>query len=166
MCKNIISVISVLLLLVGCGGSDFKSTLGLKKSAPDEFRVISNPPLSIPPEFNLEQPNRGVSKTMELKGPDSGLSREDTMFLESFEKEGSASDIKRSIDLDLQNKKIEDSNKGPIRKTFSKLNSSSDPYINPVSERERIKENIANGKPLNEGEVKVKSKSTLERIFD
>jgi hypothetical protein len=30
--------------------------VGLDKSAPDEFRVVSRPPLSVPPQFNLRPP--------------------------------------------------------------------------------------------------------------
>ncbi len=44
------------LLLSACGGSDVKETLGLERKAPDEFRVVSRPPLSVPPEFNLRPP--------------------------------------------------------------------------------------------------------------
>ena len=45
-------------LLAGCGGG-VRETLGLKRSAPDEFRVVSRPPLSVPPEFSLRPPAPG-----------------------------------------------------------------------------------------------------------
>lgn len=45
-----------LLLLSGCGSSTVRDTLGLTHRAPDEFRVVSRPPLSVPPEFNLRPP--------------------------------------------------------------------------------------------------------------
>jgi len=42
--------------LSGCSSDTVKSTLGLDRSAPDEFRVVSRPPLSVPPEFTLRPP--------------------------------------------------------------------------------------------------------------
>lgn len=42
--------------LVACSGNDVKHTLGLNRSGPDEFKVVSRPPLSVPPQFNLRPP--------------------------------------------------------------------------------------------------------------
>src|SRR5690242_3255112 len=46
-----------LLALCACGSGTVKDTLGLSRAAPDEFRVVSRPPLSVPPQFNLEPPS-------------------------------------------------------------------------------------------------------------
>ncbi|MEQ1789488.1 MAG: DUF3035 domain-containing protein, partial [Rickettsiales bacterium] len=46
-----------LLAVTACGGSSVKETLGLGRKAPDEFRVVSRPPLSVPPQFNLRPPS-------------------------------------------------------------------------------------------------------------
>jgi len=43
--------------LVGCGGISDK--LGLEKRAPDEFAVVRNAPLSLPPDFHLRPPKPG-----------------------------------------------------------------------------------------------------------
>lgn len=48
----------VLLALTACGGSAAE-TLGITKNAPDEFVVVSRPPLSVPPEFDLLPPRPG-----------------------------------------------------------------------------------------------------------
>lgn len=48
-------VMCSLLLLAACGGG-VKETLGLNREAPDEFRVVSRPPLSVPPQFSLRPP--------------------------------------------------------------------------------------------------------------
>jgi hypothetical protein len=45
-----------LLLLSGCGTTTVKETLGIDQRAPDEFRVVSRPPLSVPPQFSLRPP--------------------------------------------------------------------------------------------------------------
>jgi hypothetical protein len=47
------------LLLAACSGDDVQSTLGMDRSAPDEFVVYSRPPLSVPPEFDLQPPRPG-----------------------------------------------------------------------------------------------------------
>lgn len=51
--------VAAALLLAACSGGTVKETLGLKRSTPDEFRVVSRPPLSVPPEFNLQPPAPG-----------------------------------------------------------------------------------------------------------
>lgn len=45
--------------LTACSSSaDIKDTLGLNRQAPDEFRVLPRPPLSVPPDFNLRPPGQ------------------------------------------------------------------------------------------------------------
>lgn len=46
-----------LFTLTACGGGTIKDTLGIGRKAPDEFRVVSRPPLSVPPQFNLRPPS-------------------------------------------------------------------------------------------------------------
>lgn len=49
-----------LLTLTACGGSDnIRHTLGLERNAPDEFKVVSRPPLSLPPDYALRPPRAG-----------------------------------------------------------------------------------------------------------
>jgi hypothetical protein len=50
---------SLAALLTACSGDDVRSTIGLERSAPDEFKVVSRPPLSVPPEFTLRPPLPG-----------------------------------------------------------------------------------------------------------
>lgn len=47
-----------LLLLSGCGGkgSNAQDILGVSRSGPDAFNVVSRPPLTLPPEFTLRPP--------------------------------------------------------------------------------------------------------------
>jgi len=49
------------LLLSGC--SDVKQMFGLQKTVPNEFDVVSNAPLAIPPDFNLRPPAPGAAPT-------------------------------------------------------------------------------------------------------
>lgn len=46
------------LFLTACEGG-VREAFGLVREAPDEFAVVSRPPLSIPPEFSLRPPREG-----------------------------------------------------------------------------------------------------------
>lgn len=48
-----------LALVAACSGNDVRDTLGLDRTAPDEFVVYARPPLSVPPEFDLKPPRPG-----------------------------------------------------------------------------------------------------------
>jgi hypothetical protein len=48
------------LALAGCSG--VREQLGLEKQAPDEFRVVSRAPLTVPPEFALRPPRPGAPR--------------------------------------------------------------------------------------------------------
>jgi hypothetical protein len=52
------------LVLTAC--EDSKKALGFQKSVPDEYQVISHPPLSLPPEYNLRPPVAGAARPQEL----------------------------------------------------------------------------------------------------
>ena len=61
--KALFSVLSVTLLLAfltGCG--EVRSMLGQNKQSPDEFAVLSQAPLSIPPNFTLRAPEPGANR--------------------------------------------------------------------------------------------------------
>lgn len=54
-------ILAGVLVLAACSSNTVKDTLGLERKAPDEFRVVSRPPLYIPPQFNLEPPMAGAA---------------------------------------------------------------------------------------------------------
>lgn len=58
-------MLSVSLLFVGCGGQS-GNILGLGKTAPDEFSVVSRAPLSLPPNYNLRPPNAAGARTQDI----------------------------------------------------------------------------------------------------
>ncbi|MES2984258.1 MAG: DUF3035 domain-containing protein [Pseudomonadota bacterium] len=55
----ILGLLAAPLLLTACDGGGVRETLGLNRDAPDEFTVVSRPPLSLPPEFSLRPPRPG-----------------------------------------------------------------------------------------------------------
>lgn len=54
-----IALVFLLPLLAACEDGAVRNTLGLDRAAPDEFTVVSRPPLSVPPEFTLRPPRPG-----------------------------------------------------------------------------------------------------------
>jgi len=58
--KKHLILLPLLLMLAACSGNDVRSSLGLEYEEPDEFVVLSRPPLSVPPEFNLRPPQPGA----------------------------------------------------------------------------------------------------------
>ncbi|HEU5047038.1 MAG TPA: DUF3035 domain-containing protein [Rickettsiales bacterium] len=55
-------VILTCLLLAACGNGDgLRETLGLNRHGPDEFQVVSRPPLTLPPDYSLRPPREGES---------------------------------------------------------------------------------------------------------
>jgi hypothetical protein len=50
-------------LIAGC--TDFKKTVGLEPTLPDEFAVESRAPLTIPPDFDLRPPSPGAPRPQE-----------------------------------------------------------------------------------------------------
>ena len=51
--------------LAGCGG--FSEALGLSRSSPDEFTVLTKQPLVVPPNVNLRPPSRGEAVPPEVR---------------------------------------------------------------------------------------------------
>lgn len=51
---------SLVISVVGLSGcAQVKKTFGLERQAPNEFQVMKNPPLTLPPEFHLSPPQPG-----------------------------------------------------------------------------------------------------------
>ncbi len=60
--KNRIALtIGTCVMLAACG-DDASDAFGYGKSAPDEFTVISRPPLILPPDYNLRPPGSGSAR--------------------------------------------------------------------------------------------------------
>ncbi|MBI3452699.1 MAG: DUF3035 domain-containing protein [Rhodospirillales bacterium] len=55
-------------LLAGCG--DARKTLGLDKNPPDEFKIVTRAPLSLPPDYGLRPPQPGAQRPQEQSVPE------------------------------------------------------------------------------------------------
>lgn len=56
---RILALVAAGAMAANCSGGA-QETLGLKKKAPDEFAVVRNAPLSLPPNFSLRPPKPGA----------------------------------------------------------------------------------------------------------
>ena len=184
--KNNILFMSVLLAAVlalpGC--SDVKQQLGVGRNSPDEFMVVQRAPLTLPPEYTLRPPGNpseaqpaaeaaAQAKTA-LLGKMATPAVEGAGEKTLLGKLGVASanpDIRKLIDE--ENGYIALKSRSVTEKlifwddeatTTDKMPSS---VVDPQKEAERIKQNKAAGKPINEGTVPVieKKPGTLDNIF-
>lgn len=53
--KKLLYITLLLCLTSAC--SKFKENVGLVKYQPDEYQVVTNPSLDVPPDFNLSSPS-------------------------------------------------------------------------------------------------------------
>jgi hypothetical protein len=56
---SILLASTTLLTVSGCSGG-IKENLGITRRSPDEFKVVSRPLLSVPPQFNLRPPSNSA----------------------------------------------------------------------------------------------------------
>lgn len=63
-----IALMAVLAAAAAAGGcSGFSQAIGAGKVTPDEFRVVTQAPLTLPPDYNLRPPRPGEPRPQELQ---------------------------------------------------------------------------------------------------
>ena len=163
--KNLLSI-AMVLSLAACGGTSVKETLGLDKRAPDEFRVVSRPPLSVPPQFDLRPPGiegvesqsakRDKAQTLVL-GTGMGKSKTSSSAAESgFLQKAGAAQADPNVKRALAEKKIDEQVKHEDDSWWDRVTtipSNKDPVVRAEDESDRIKKNKEEGKPVTEGKT-------------
>jgi hypothetical protein len=158
------SACSVVMALAGCSG-DAKSKLGLRKESPDEFVVVSNPPLKEPPSFGTSNIAPLVNHTVK-PAAERHLSADDVRFL-NFLTAPKHSAIKTQVDQEKTQETMEVEARPAVTKIIGKIRGDGkDPIIEPNGEKERIESNLKHNKHINEGEIKRKSSPAISRILD
>jgi hypothetical protein len=168
------------LLLSACGDTSVKQTLGIDRRAPDEFRVVSRPPLSVPPQFDLRPPGvdgvgsiatRDRAQSLVLGDQSAktttGKTTADSLFLQK----AGAADANPNVKQELAEKRINEQLKKEDEGWWDKLsldNNKKEPVVKAEGEAARIKKNQEEGKPVTEGQTPETGGgtiSTLERWF-
>lgn len=178
----------VVLSLAACEG--VRDQLGLNKTSPDEFRVVSRAPLTLPPEFNLRPPEPGAARPQvgtaaqqakravfrvdddqraaELQAiPGDRRSLGERSLLRAAGAEGVEPDIRLVVDRET-NQINEESEDFINRLVFWR---DPEPYgevVDPQQEAKRLREAAALGSSVTEGEtptIKRKKKALFEDLF-
>ena len=180
--NNLFVILTSLLTIFLFGCSQIRDSAGVNRKVIDEYAVINNPPLALPPDYNVLPSDEIISKkkiqkedelTKEiLLGLDENSNKKDeskeSSALNSILNQSGAnetsSNIRNEIDLLYANMS---STKG----VFSGERYMDDEEIlDAAKESERIRNNIFNNKSILEGSVPIttrpkKKESLLKKLF-
>ena len=189
----LIAALAVALPLATGGCSGVKETLGLTKQSPDEFKVVSRAPLSMPPDYNLRPPTPGAARPQEGTPRDqaeqavfqhatlpqdaippigegeseTAQSSGESALLQSAGATGVDPNIRQLVDTETAEDEADSRTLADTLVFWREP----DPYgevVDPALEQKRINENQALGQPVTEGETPTivrKKKGALEGIF-
>ena len=186
----LIAALAVALPLATGGCSGVKETLGLTKQSPDEFKVVSRAPLSMPPDYNLRPPTPGAPRPQEgtprdqaqqsVLGvapdaippigegeSDTAQSSGESALLQSAGATGVDPNIRQLVDTETAEDEADSRTLADTLLFWREP----EPYgevVDPAAEQKRINENQALGQPVTEGETPTivrKKKGAFEGIF-
>lgn len=182
-----IALIGTACALTACDGGEVRETLGITRDAPDEFVVVSRPPLSVPPEFDLKPPQPGAispqestrnrAKSAVLGGavPETAVdsvsisdaaSSADATFFKKLSIDNADPEIRQVLGVD-QTKKPDTSGAKSLLEKLTKTQGDQ-PVVDAKKEAERLRNNKKAGKSITDGEtptVKDKSEGILDKIL-
>lgn len=162
------------LVLAGC--EDTKRALGIEKSIPDEFAVVSRAPLVMPPDFNLRPPAPGANRPQEGTSEERaqavvfgrekraqfrarGFSEGEIALLGLAKSDVAIPDIRRAIDRETSAFAAEEQSFTDRLVFWRDGGGAADGTpIDPAAEQKRLAENQALGKKANEGPIPVITK--------
>lgn len=178
-------IVALPLLVSGC--SDARRAMGYEKSVPDEFQVVEQAPLSMPPDFTLRPPSPGSARPQDGSTRDqaraavtgmrgryapidtTGKTAGEVALLQRVGAEKTQPNVRTLVNKESQALAEAD-------QTFTdKLVFWRDPLpagykeqLDPVAESKRLRENQALGQPVTKGEnpiIKRGNRGMLEGIF-
>ncbi len=181
-------IAAMVLALSAC--SDVKKQLGLTKQSPDEFKVVSRAPLSLPPDYSLRPPEPGIPRPQE--GTTSQQAR-NAVFPQQQPKAGTLEpklegDTRSLGELSLLKAAGADQADPNIRRVLDaetlRINAEEDDFlealvfwrdplapgeiVDAAEEAKRLRENAALGKSVTDGEtptIERKRLAPLEGLF-
>ena len=172
MKKLLIIVLFCSLFVVSC--SKVRESAGVNRKSIDEFAVIENPPLIIPPDFNLLPPDQLEDKNLENE--ESELAKE---ILFGLEDDTETSNLELSTMENILNQSMAEGIDNSIReeideqfasekKSTSKSWDNEMEILDSIAESERLRNELLNDELKSNEEiptVKVKDKSKKKKRF-
>ncbi len=181
-------IAAMVLALSACEG--VKKKLGFTKQSPDEFKVVSRAPLTLPPDYKLRPPEPGIPRPQEgttsqqaktaifrLQQPEAGTlepknESDDRSLAElSLLKAAGAGqadpNIRRIIDAETLRLNAEGEDFLEVL-VFWRDPQAAGEIVDASEEAKRLRENAALGKSVTDGEtptIERKSKALLEGLF-
>ena len=168
--------IIISLFLSSC--SKIRKSAGVTRKSLDEFQVVENPPLVVPPDFNLLPPNQLEKKNID--DVETELAQEILFGLdENFENnENEKLSIMNQILVSTEANSVDSIIRDEIDEQFANQINTDSIYqiewdteievLDAIKESERIRNQLIQGKSIAEGEVPTtiqKTKKKKKRFF-
>lgn len=172
-------------VLVGCDTA--RKVVGNQKDAPDEFAVYERPPLSLPPEFALRPPEPGSIRPQAITPADqarAALLRRQASITTDAPRDPNLSDGLNAMmqrtgaaEADPSIREVVNAETTLLSREDERLADKmifwveSKPFggtvVDAAEEQRRIRENLALGKPLTEGDVpEIRKKRGRKGLLD
>ena len=160
--KKIISIVIVSnLILISC--NTVRESAGVNRKDIDEYAVIENPPLVIPPDFNLMPPDQIEAKNID--DTEKELAKEILFGLEDEEIQSTGNNsLITEIIKETEAKSVSNDIRSTIDQNFAGIKSSIDDESNFKNEEE-LNAAIEETKQLNKDEVNSEKKDKKKKRF-
>ena len=161
----ILFAFSASIVLASCSGAS--ETLGFGKQVPDEFAVVKQAPLAMPPGFELQPPRAGAPRPQEqtinqkaqqvvfgknTETPITKNSSAESLFLDQAGANEAMKGIRSQVDQESSEYVAE--TKSVVDKILKFTDTEPDASVlDAHKELERLKKNKQEGRPLNDGET-------------
>ena len=160
--KKIISIVIVSnLILISC--NTVRESAGVNRKDIDEYAVIENPPLVIPPDFNLMPPDQIEAKNID--DTEKELAKEILFGLEDEEIQSTGNNsLITEIIKETEANSVSNDIRSTIDQNFAGIKSSIDDESNFKNEEE-LNAAIEKTKQLNKDEVNSEKKNKKKKKF-
>ena len=157
-------ILYLILFTIGC--DTVRESAGVNRSVPDEYTVTNDPPLAIPPDYNL-LPSEDIIKQKKLTS-DSEITKEILFGLDEELNEIETNNTSTALSSILKKSGADESNASirkeleEYEKTKSSINifggekyMTKEEVLDAAGESQRLRENIFNKKDLLEGDTPI-----------
>lgn len=177
---SVMMVLGCAALLAGCGDGSASRFFGLTRDAPDEFTVTTQPPLSIPPNFNLRPPQPGAPRPQtesEREAAEAALAPQTALGTAPAGMSAGQAALLQAAGPpapgDIRQQIASDNRQAAQPSFVDRLmfwNSNNTPAgvaVDPAKEQARIRANQALGRPMSTGETPIiqRNKSLWDTLF-